>query len=137
MPNNADLRTVLAYEAIRNEFEAEIAALKKEIAELKQMCKTTEDTALAVLAAGSCEEHSRVSFQEFSRAEIVAGCAQCARRDNAELRRWLGAAAKEVRGFSRGYMGYEAASVAVFESLSRGEQVSDEVRRMYLGDEEP
>lgn len=54
----------------------------------------------------------------------------------AELRRWLGAAAKEVRAITRHSIGYESVDASVFDAISRGESVSEDVRRMYLGDEE-
>lgn len=52
--------------------------------------------------------------------------------ENAELRRWLGAAANSLEsgdGFPDIFDHIRA--------LSRGEEIAQEVRRMYLGDEEP
>lgn len=62
--------------------------------------------------------------------------------ENAELRRWLGAAAELIEEpywepFENALRGVSAhRTSSTFRALSRGEQVLENVRRMYLGDEE-
>lgn len=56
--------------------------------------------------------------------------------ENAELRRWLGAAAKVLYRHTNGNIDRTWGEVQIFAALSRGEQVPEDVRRMYLGDEE-